>query len=159
MAKIDLSKFSAHIQQACNKALTELLSPDNTQPIADELAEQIRLRTRLGKSLDGDGGEPTPLKPLSEKYKKKRATYKGLSSSTTPNKSNLTLTGEMLDDVTGFAKPDGKISIYVKDEFSKKKAGWNAEKGRPFLFLSRVQIERLRNKLQAQITQLIKKYI
>jgi hypothetical protein len=159
MAKINLDKFSSHLKEACDKALNQVLSTENTQAIANDLADQIRVRTRLGNGLDKNEGEPTKLKPLSPNYKKARAKNGQLSDQTTPNKSNLTLTGEMLDNVTGFADGRGKITIYLKDQFSRDKAKWVTEGGRPFMFISRVQVQRIKNQIQAQLTKLIKSFL
>lgn len=157
MAKIPLKEFSRNLQEALEKAKKELTSTENLQKIGDDLAEQIKTRTRLGNGLDGDGKEPAKLRPLSSKYVKERQTMP-LSEFTTAKKSNLTQTGQMLDEIEAKAS-NSKISITFKSQESKDKARWNTEKGRPFLAVSRVQIERLRNDLDKKLEELLKKYL
>lgn len=158
MAKINLKDFPAHLRTAISKALDEATTVERMQDIGDDLAEQIRVRTRLGNGLGKNGGEPSKLKKLSKEYIEQRKTNKELSEFTTPTKSNLTLTGEMLDELKATADKD-KITLSFDSQFSKDKARWNDEKGRPFLYVSRVQVERLKNSLEKKITELLKKYL
>ncbi len=158
MAKVNLKDFSKHIQDAAKKALEETVSPQLLQKIGDDFVDQIRTRTRLGNGLDKNGGEPSKLRPLSKPYVEQRKTMANLSPLTKSNKSNLTLTGDMLDDLKATVQDD-KITISFKEQFSKDKARWNTEKGRPFLFISRVQIERLKNSIEKNIAALLKKYL
>ena len=114
--------------------------------IAQEVVETIRKRTRVGKGLDGN--QITNLKRLDDnnikqqkprRYINFRKTYPKLSSKTTPAKSNLTLTGEMLDDLTFKLKGSDilrKVEIAIYEEESRKKARWVTDGGRPFLGLS-----------------------
>lgn len=159
MAKkiINLKDFPEHMHSAINKAVEEALANDVLQSIGDDFVDQLRTRTRLGNSLDKHGGEPSKLKPLSFEYVEHRKTFKGLSELTKPTKSNLTLTGDMLDDLTATAQND-QITITFKNQYSKDKARW-VSAVRPFLFISRVQIERLKNNLEKKITELLKKYL
>jgi len=157
MAKIPLSDFPKHLKQSLDKAKQELLSPSNLKKIGDDIAEKIVLRTRLGNGLDVEQGEPTKLKPLSPKYIEQRKTMQ-LSELASPKKSNLTQTGKMLSDV--ISKVTGNIiNITFKSDDSKDKARWNSEKGRTFMNISRVQVERLTNDIQKQIRQILKKYL
>lgn len=158
MAKIKLENFSKELSQALSKAKSELLSPSSLQKIGDDLAEQIKVRTRLGNGLEEQQGEPSRLKPLSAAYVEQRKLNPGLSGFTTAKKSNLTFTGKMLDAIV--AKVTGtKIVITFNDSFSKDKAKWNTESGRPFMAISRVQVERLQNYLNAELSKLLKKFL
>lgn len=142
---------------AITRAVNETLNKDLMQSIGDDFAEQIKTRTRLGNGLSENGGEPTKLRPLSSGYVQQRKSMK-LSGMTKPSKSNLTQTGEMLDDIKATVNND-KITLTFGSQFSKDKARWNEESGRSFLAISRVQIERLKNSLEKKITELLKKYL
>lgn len=156
--KIKLSEFPKHLHQAITKAVEETMSQKLLQDIGDDFVEQIKIRTRLGNGLDKNEGEPSKLKPLSKDYVKYRKSKNDLSEFTKPSKSNLTLTGEMLDSLEAKVTED-KITISFSNQFSKYKARWNEESGRSFLAISRVQIERLKNSLEKKITELLKKYL
>lgn len=158
MAKIDLKDFPAHFRTAISKALEEATSAKLMQDIGDDLAEQIRVRTRLGNGLSKNNEEPSKLRKLSKDYIDQRKAKEDLSELTTPSKSNLTLTGTMLSELEAKADKE-KITLTFGSQFSKDKARWNDEKGRPFLYISRVQVERLKNSLEKKITELLKKYL
>jgi len=67
------------------------------------LAEQIVRRTRLGKGVN-DAGKQTRLAPLKDSTKKQRRRYqRNLTSKTTPGRSNISATGQLLDSVRGRA--------------------------------------------------------
>lgn len=158
MKKVPLSEFPHHLKTALEKAKQELLSPSSLQQIGDDIAEQLRLRARLGNGLGENYTDPAKLKPLSPKYVEQRKKMKDLSEETTPKKSNLTQTGEMLDDI--IARINGfKITITFKEQFSKDKARWNSVKGRPFMHISRVQVQRLTNDMQSKLRSNLKKYL
>ena len=122
--------------------------------ILDEVPETIRKRTLLGKGVPSDGAPNTSLKPLSKNYIKFRSKYKLLSGKTTAKKSNLTLTGKMLDDIS--AVRNGFTFVFsFKDELNKKKASWVTEGGRRFFDLSKSE----RNGLQRKISDIIRQEI
>lgn len=84
-------------------------------------ADQIKQRTRLGKGVKGES--LVKLGPLSDKYKEFRRKKKGkLSNLTTPNRSNATATGQMLDGITH--KPqEGKVTITIEGSRSMELSG------------------------------------
>ena len=100
-----------------------------TQDYVEELKDRIVKRTRVGIGVDLTTGKGERLKKLSDDYKRQRKRAKGikvrnkidkqrrartrerskeigvqiqpnLSSKTTPSKSNLTATGQLLDSLT-----------------------------------------------------------
>lgn len=154
---IDINDFPDKLKQALEKALNDATSTQNLDRIAKKLAEQIKIRTRLGMGLSQAGGEPTKLKPLTDPYKKARK-KKNLYTDTTPSKSNLTLTGAMLNDIVGTATQD-TITIDMGSALSKDKVDWNKLNGREFLNISRVQIERVSNDLEQILNTKIDDYL
>lgn len=167
-------------QEAMTKALDKLGDVENMEVFGLVAADMIRTRTRLGSSVRGDGEAKTPLKPLSDSYKAFRAgkiaffTKAGivrsyvpdhgpeLSSFTTPTKSNLTLTGQMLDslNITSVARNEVKIepSGVRKDgkNTNAEVAGYCAEQGRPFNFLSNVEKKRMQEMIAQRLQEILK---
>src|SRR5689334_2710772 len=92
-AQADLSKITAKIQKMLRKAA----SPEELRAVGEEAARIIQVRARLGYgSPPGLGGTRFRHKGLSPGYVRFRERYRDLSSLTTPSRSNLTLTGQML---------------------------------------------------------------
>lgn len=112
--------------------------------LAKSLVDYIKLRTRE----EGDGTNGS-LKSLSVKYIEQRTKKSNrLHPDTSPEKSNLTATGQMLDALRGRAG-GGKVTIDIKPtsrkkELNGKKSGLNnnqvrqyvEDAGREFLKLS-----------------------
>jgi hypothetical protein len=81
------------------------------------LIDAIRIRVRQLKELADGTSIPSPL---SEKYVKLRSKYSSrLSHDTTPETSNATATGQMINSMVGKAI-NGKIVIELKDNRRKE---------------------------------------
>lgn len=126
--------------------LAELPSPNKFDYLLEAVPNRIRIRTRLGKGLLGK------LKELSPKYKKFREGFNELHSETTSNRSNLTLTGEMLYSIIGKRKEYSFKFIFANDA-SDMKAYWASKTGRPFFEL----LPSERNGIQREISEIIMK--
>lgn len=107
------------IEENIKKVISEVFNPVFMGKIAKETADQVRLRTRLGKG--SENGNVTNLRQLAEKTKKIRTRYKKnlLSGKTAPNFSNLTATGTMLNAIDGKWDSD-KIVLFFKNIKAKK---------------------------------------
>lgn len=79
--------------------LTESISPTAMKALGDFAVDTVVKRTRLGYGVSIGFGVKSPLKALSNRYKQYRKNFPKLSSTTTPSRSNLTLTGQMLASV------------------------------------------------------------
>ena len=120
----------ANIEKIIEDKIGKAVDAAIDQSLADDVANQVKIRTQLGFGVD-ENGKQVKLKPLSESYRAQRrgdvVFYKDeqgrlrhfvpdrppvLSSSTTPAKSNLTNRGEMLESLTGSAK-NNEISVKV----------------------------------------------
>jgi hypothetical protein len=120
----------------------------------DSIPDIIKRRTRLGRGVN-DGGGLDKLKPLSDKYKNRRKNI-ALSGETKPNKSNLTLTGEMLNSIIGSIR--GTIASFTfKGDENNKKAGWAEEGGRPFFKLSESEKNGISRKIASVIRKALRK--
>ena len=145
---MDPKDFAKALEKAVSEIAKEATSKASLQDLGDEAAVLIKKRTRIGYGLSEHNGTKEKLKPLSAPYKKFRKTTT-LSTATNSNKSNLTLTGQMLDNIG--ATVDGEsVTIGFKDKFASDKAGWVSVL-RPFNFLSKAEIAQLRKRLEDRL--------
>lgn len=161
--KNDLSRLSIEI----NKRLAKLVDISLMKILGDFARELIIKRTRLGYGVVIPEAEKTRLKPLKESYieVRKKDKKKGrLFNETTPRKSNLTRTGQMLDSIRYWIRDNGyrkAIELFVPDSrrndgrTNNEVAGHVQSNGRIFFNLSKqekTQIKRLAIKeLRARI--------
>lgn len=160
-----------------DKTLENISSNDKQMydMIGKEVSEQIKKRTRLGYGADKLNAQQTKLAKLSESYVQFRkgklafATNKDtgnvypytplskptLSADTSPTKSNLTLTGDMLDDITYESKKDS-VNITFRSKESMEKAAWAHEgsKNRP-----KRQFMNISSSEYNKISKLLKDYL
>jgi hypothetical protein len=103
-----------YIENALNQTFMKSLSKS--------MAEQIVKRTRLGSGVD-NSNKKTKLKKLAESTIDQRSRYaENLSEFTTPKRSNLTATGQLLDSVKGSANKT-KIQITISGKRNKELSG------------------------------------
>lgn len=129
--------------------------------IAESIPDEIRVRTRLGKDVNNN-----KLKSLDPKYVKKREKHSNkLSKFTTPGRSNLTATGQMLDAIKSIVK--GTSIIIELDDTRKRELDgssprngnndilrFNEEKGRSFFGLAKFQTNKLKRIIRKELIQL-----
>ena len=133
--EVDVSKFEAAVRKKIDAAAKATV----TQKLGDSMAEAIKTRTRLGFGVDGD--RQVRLKALkrtqgsTSPYIKRRARAPDLSSQTTPMRSNLTFTGQLLESIK--AKLEGLvIRLFLDgvrtDGLTNEELRGHVEKARPF---------------------------
>jgi hypothetical protein len=144
-----------------NKAIEATTGPEEIKKIGGFLIQKIAVRTRLGYGVTNHLDEKSSLKPLSPKYKQFRKDYPYLYGMTTPNKSNLTLTGSMIDSLR--IKNIGKNSIRIgptgtdrNGVSNSSKAYWQEKMGRVFLRLSFQEVKQARIFWKRQFSDLLK---
>ena len=120
----------------------------------------IRKRTRLGYGVEKEGGKKEKLEKLSKPYIKQRKKYLKLSSGASATKSNLTQTGHMLRSMI-WRITRSSIIVQFSNPFAKDKAGWahdGAKKRppRPFMFLSKLEIKQVQNKVSKYFKTILK---
>jgi hypothetical protein len=92
--------------------------------VAELIPAQIRKRTQLGKDLRG--GKIAGIKDTTKATRKRYS--KNLDSNTTPNRSNLTATGQLLNSIE--CKPKGlAFEISLDDKRSKELSGSSSKVG------------------------------
>ncbi len=128
---------------------------DELEDVGNQAADIIRKRTQLGYGVSEQGARKEKLKPLTDKYVKRR---KSLSlGKTTPKKSNLTQSGHMLDDLHAKKTKEGTVEITFKSEEAQDKATWNTDKGRAFNNLSSSEIRQVKEIIQKKLEKILKK--
>lgn len=139
---------------------------DDIKTLCEFIVNIIKKRTRLGFGVKENGEKREKLKELKGRPKPYKSTIhsrelakeKGLlSKETTPTRSNLTMTGQMLDAITYSVKKLSGI-IFIKDssrsgsDATNKEVAEYVSKDRPFLNLSDSEIRQVK----AQAVKLIK---
>lgn len=147
--------FEKILEQLGKKIIDEFKSKESLQTLGDEAAALIKKRVKLGYGLSESNGTKEKLKALSPGYKKQRK-KDTLHSSTTPNKSNLTNTGQMLDNLKATIKSEDTVSIGFTNTEAKDKAEWVTEGGRPFNHISKAEYKQLENSLKDKLYKRIK---
>ena len=100
MATFD--QFSRNFSKNIRQAIDQAINRATLNETGDFLSQQIRIRTRAGRGIAEPEGRPQRLEPLSTQYIGQRRRFRAngdLSSQTSPARSNLTLTGQMLDSI------------------------------------------------------------
>lgn len=128
--------------------LKQAPSPENLKKLGEAGSEMIRVRTRLGYGVRQTGGKRAKLKPLSALYKESREEFADLSEFTTPARSNLTLTGQMLESIGILKIERTSVEIGPKgprrsEPLTNQKVAEYVSGARPFLFLSDLEIKKL----------------
>lgn len=127
--------------------------------VAKVAAKEVRDRTRDGYGVPKPLSKRERLKKLKETYQKRRQSLRKqgkLSSQTTPTKSNLTKSGEMIDNVDGRGSKN-KAEVFVKGKKNKDKAAQQSDAGRTFMNLSKKEAEKAVNIIKEDIEKDIKK--
>lgn len=143
-------KFKTLIKATVDKSLMDR--------IGSEVAQIVKTRTRKGFGVSANLAPQKRLKGISESYKKQRkrlATQGRLSSETTVNRSNLTKTGDMLDDIT-HTSTTNTATIFIKSSRNRGKAERGA-KERPFMNLSKSEANKITRIVEEELRKDIKK--
>jgi len=152
------------LAQQTDKIITEMASNGDFNFLLKEVPNIIKIRTQLGKGVSSNGGKLSALKKLeSDKYKELRKKSDKLSSNTTPNRSNLTATGQLLDAIRGersgnefrfffISKRNADLSGRTSKATNQDIVKGQEEQGRPFFFLSKTELTRLSRSIRDAIT-------
>ena len=135
----DIDRTFRRIRAKIKKAEDKVKERTVMKGIANFGARLVQKRTRLG--YGSNNGSKQKLAGLSTKYKNQRKKDKKtgrLSPKTTPGRSNLTRTGQMLDSIKSKVTGYGKAEIYIdggrtdSDLTNNKVREYVEENGRPF---------------------------
>lgn len=106
-AVLQLQQFKAKVE----KAVKESISPNVMRILGDFALNLIVKRSRLGYGVEENFGPRFKFDKLSPNYIKSRKKFRGLSSTTSPSKSNITRTGQLLLSMRVTEAKEGKFRI------------------------------------------------
>jgi hypothetical protein len=157
-------KDIARIQKAIEESFNEAISVPAFRPHMQKAANLIRIRTRLGSGVKSVGGTKQALKPLADSTKENRKRLKiqgKLSSLTSPGKSNLTMTGQMLESLKGDAVSRGKGIIRLTgtrpEGLSNEKLGEYVSEARPFMNLTKSELKEIVDDIRKDALQRVRR--
>lgn len=128
----------------------------------EEAVRSIQTRTRTGKGVTEANGSPTKLPKLKPKTVANRRSAKNTGKATSeffsPKKSNLTLTGQMIESVSHKAI-NGEVSIILNNDEAKRKAGevLKVDPRYEFMNLSKAEVTRMVRVITAEVTAILRK--
>jgi hypothetical protein len=173
--KLKFSFKSEDYEKKLKAVLDKVFAAANMAKWMQETADEIKLRTRMGYGVEKDYATKKKFDGLSPAYiefrKGEKQSKKNpggeLSKATSPTRSNLTYTGQMLDALRGRSAGKYQGEIWLKDERKPTKrqtrsfgnnnlAVWNAEKGRNFMAISDLEFKRLNQKIEKVLTEEIR---
>lgn len=144
-AVLQLQQFKAKVE----KAVKESISPNVMRILGDFALNLIVKRSRLGYGVEENFGPRFKFDKLSPNYIKSRKKFRGLSSTTSPSKSNITRTGQLLLSMRVTEAKEGKFRIEPTGDreneplTNKRLAEILAKKNRTFNRLSQPEYQQL----------------
>ena len=128
-------------------AITENL----LKTLAERAVEMVKTRTRLGYGVAGEkfAGSQQKLESLKSSTVENRK-RKTLHPDTSPKKSNLTDTGQLLDSIS-YEVSGNRITVFLKGQRNQTVAEYVSD-ARPFFALSKPEVTRLADLIQKAIT-------
>lgn len=142
-----------------DKLITQVGSRDNMRQVGKLAKELVVNRTSRGFGVSRSEGPKEKLKALSPNYKsaRRRLRKQGrLSSETTPTRSNLTKSRQMLESVDSNGQKN-RAEVFLNDNAAETKAQLQAKQGRKFMNLSKDETKQITDLLEKQIINDIKK--
>jgi hypothetical protein len=112
---ITLKELKAELKKVVDAAVKR----DNMKAVVEDLNKEIIARTKSGKGITKHNGAEKTLPELTKSTIRFRR-YKGVASDTTPETSNLTETGKLLQSTNTVAfRAKGEIRIKTKKQQDK----------------------------------------
>lgn len=145
------------LQQKLDSLIKDTINKELTDKIGRKVVNTVKARTQDGFGVRQTGGKKEKLKPLREPTKKIRRNLKKrgrLSGKTTPETSNLTRSGKMLNNI-GYNASEKEVTIAPKG--SERQKVQDVSKDRPFMNLSKSEIKEVTKIVTESITKGIKK--
>lgn len=156
-------------------ALEIAVKPATLRPLAQFTIDIVVKRTRLGYGVDRQFGVKKKLKPLSDKYIEHRERLKRslrgrsgsrsitLSEFTSPSKSNLTLSGQMLASMRILKEEHQRITIGPSgkrtdtNRTNQQIANYQADQGRVFNRVSQLEFNQIIREFRRTFGDLLNK--
>lgn len=144
-------KIKTLVSDSINSALMD--------KVGREIKETVQARTRKGYGVKEPKGKQERLKGLTESYKKQRKRLKAqgkLSGETTPNTSNLTKSGDMVNSID-YVVNKTTVTVSATGKKNKAKARYQADAGRVAFNLSRSEFNKITKLIENEIQNDIKR--
>lgn len=147
------------------KMITDLLSKAYMEQVGNLAASIIKTRTQLGYGVEKPGSPRSklqPLKPRTIKQRKRKKLKGQLNENTSPAKSNLTETGQLLSSL-GVEKVENNVVTvsplgsrtdgYTNEEIAQYAADGvpGKRQPRPFISLSDIEMKRLKERIRKDL--------
>lgn len=154
------------------KMIAELLTKPYMEQVGNFAASMVKTRTQLGYSVDKPGAPKkkfAPLKPSTIKQRKKLKKGQALNENTSPTKSNLTRTGQLLSSIGVEKVEDTVVTVsprgtrndgYTNEEIAKFAADGDPKRDRakrPFVSLSDIEVKRLKERIRKDLQLKVQK--
>lgn len=155
MANIELDTLVKRLRDLVESATSG--SAQLKKAIGKLVIDTVQKRTKDGFGVSKNKSKQQ-LKPLSTKTVKTREylrTKGKLSSETSPNKSNLVQSGDMINDLT-FTVGTDSVTVELNSEDSKFKA--KNQKDREFMNLTKEEEQAITNLVAGSIVSALKKF-
>lgn len=159
-----MAKKIKDLEIVLNDAIKETVDRGTMKKLGEYAAEKIKKRTRLGYSVAKDGGTKKGLNKLAgTTIKRRRAST--LHGDTAPTKSNLTMTGQLLDSIQVVSESQGVVKIgpigdRSDSDLSNDEVGvYVTMAGRPFNHLSKAEIKDIQNELRKSLGETIQRHL
>lgn len=149
--------FQRNFTKNLERAIRRTFGRNYFNNLGELILETILRRTRAGYGVSESGGSQSRLLPLSRDYVEHRRMFSGLSSYTSPKRSNLTYTGRMLNDL-GF-RPQGETRNQLGGLMFSFRTTESTEKAemvsgrRPFLNLTAGDIRKITREARAALAK------
>ena len=153
----------SEISRLSEKVISELQKSSVLAEVGRTVSDSIRKRTRAGYGCDEDEGSRKKLAELAESTVKIRRSFSDLSTETRPEKSNLTMTGRMLNDL-GFQATNKKVTILFLTQRSAMVSsyahnGTSKRPARPFMFVTKTELREAVRILERRRDEAIQRFL
>jgi len=156
-----LAKQINDLTRSLEKQIGNLVTRKDMRAVGELSVALIVNRTRSGRGVKSPGGNVSGLKSLSEQYILFRQRNRiRLSNTTSPSKSNLTFSGQMLESISVLKVSKVKFNQIVKigikpnnrddGKTNTQVINWVSNM-RPFFFLSKGEATKIRKELSKRI--------
>ena len=145
------------LQQKLDGLVDDVVNKELTDKVGRKVVKTVKARTRDGLGVKNNGGKESKLKPIKKATKNIRKDLKKkgrLSGKTTPETSNLTRSGRMLDNI-GYKASKNEVVVAPKGKEQLKAR--KVSKDRPFMNLSKKEIKEVTKLVADEIIDGIKK--
>lgn len=154
--RLQVRTIVKNIQDTVGRSLT----PQEMRFLAMATLDSIVKRSRAGFGVERNFGVQRAFPALSKSYIEFRKRYKKLAKTTSPRKSNITLTGELLDSIGILRTNQGSLVIGATGTRSsgltnEKLVGYLARKDRYFLRLSNQEFKQFVQNYQKTLRSLL----